>query len=240
MATFVLVHGSSCGGWVWKKLAPLLRNEGHQVYTPTLTGLSDRIHLLSCGVNLTTHISDVANLIFYEDLSDVILVGNSYAGMVISGVAARIAERLKLLVYLDAYIPEDGQSEADLWPAEIAAARQVDAATHGGSTQPPPPGIFGVTDPALADWMKARMTPHPWATYIEPAPADNAESAALPRIFIHCTGNPPTTPDLFSTSAAKARSKGWQVIELAAGHAAMLTAPHEVSEILLHTVEIEA
>lgn len=233
MATFVLIHGSSSGGWVWLKLAPLLRVGGHQVYNPTLTGLSDRIHLGSCGVNLTTHITDVFNLVFYEDLSNVILVGNSYGGMVITGVAAKIPERLKLLVYLDAYLPDDGQSEADLLPAEMFAARQADAAAHGGLMQPPPPVMFGVTDPILEAWVKARMTPHPLATYIEPVPAGNATSAVIPRIFIHCTGNPSTTPDLFSTSAAKAKARAWRVNELAAGHLAMLTAPGLLAELLL-------
>jgi len=98
MSIFVLVHGSYCGGWVWKKLAPLLRAGGHEVYTPTLTGLSDRSHLLHCGVDLSTHITDVTNLIVHEDLAEVILVGNSYGGMVISGVASMIPRRLKILV----------------------------------------------------------------------------------------------------------------------------------------------
>lgn len=239
MATFLLVHGTGCGGWVWQKLTPLLRAGGHEVYTPTLTGLSDRKHLLSCGVNLSTHITDIVNLIFYEDLSNVILVGNSYGGMVITGVATKIPERLKLLVYLDAYLPDDGQSEADLLPAEMLAARQADAAEHGGLTQPPPPGIFGVTDPVLADWVKTRMTPHPLATYMEPVPAGNARSAAIPGIFIHCNGNPSTTPDLFSPFADKARAKGWQVNELSAGHLAMLTAPRELAEILRQATERE-
>ena len=239
MATFVLVHGTSCGGWVWQKMAPLLRAGGHEVYTPTLSGLSDRNHLLNSKINLSTHITDVANLLFYEDLSNVILVGNSYGGMVITGVAAKTPERLRLLVYLDAYLPEDGQSEADLLPKEMLAARQADAAEHGGLTQPPPPEIFGVNEPALVNWTKTRMTQHPLATYMEPVPAGNARSAAIPGIFIHCTGNPATTPDLFSPFAKKARVKGWQVIELPAGHLAMLTAPREVAEILEQLVEGE-
>ena len=233
MATFVLVHGSCCGGWVWKHLAPLLRAAGNEVYTPTLTGLAERAHLLRCGVDLTTHITDVANLVFYEDLSDVVLIGNSYAGMVITGVAAKVAERLKMLVYLDAYVPDDDQSEAELLPAEIRAAREAEAAAHGGVLQPPPPEIFGVSDPALADWVRARLTPHPWATYTEPVPAGTATSAAIPRVFVHCTGNPASTPRLFDASAQKARIAGWQVHELAAGHLAMLTARRELAELLL-------
>jgi pimeloyl-ACP methyl ester carboxylesterase len=236
MATFVLVHGSNGGGWVWHRLRPLLRAAGHEVYTPTLTGLADRSHLLACGVNLTTHITDVANLLVYEDLTEVVLVGNSYAGMVITGVAARAPERLKLLVYMDAYAPADGQSQFDLLPAETRAARQAEAAAHGGATLPPPPAIFGVTDPALAQWITARTTPHPLATYTEPVPRGMAESADVSRVYIHCTGNPATTPDLFASSATKARANGWPVHELAAGHLAMLTAPRELAALLLNVV----
>lgn len=232
MANFVLVHGSNGGGWVWQKVAPLLRVAGHEVYAPTLTGLSDRSHLLECGVNLTTHIADVVNLLIYEDLSDVILVGNSYAGMVITGVAAKAPERLKLLVYLDAYLPDNGQSEADLWPPERRALAQAAEDATRGLAQPPPPALFGVTDPALADWITARSTPHPTATYTEPVPAGNSRSAALPRVFIHCTANPRTTPDVFGPFAAKARAQGWEVREIAAGHLAMLTAPQEVAGML--------
>src|SRR3990170_4037586 len=121
MATFVLVHGSFGGGWVWQKVTPLLRAGGFDVYTPRLTGLSDRSHLLDCGVDLTTHITDVASLLFYEDLSDVVLVGHSYAGMVITGVAAQVPERLGLLVYLDGYVPDEGQTEVYLWPPAMRA-----------------------------------------------------------------------------------------------------------------------
>lgn len=233
MATFVLVHGSNGGGWVWKKLRLLLRAKGHEVYAPTLTGMSDRSHLLPCGVDLTTHITDIANLLFYEDLSDVILVGNSYAGMVITGAAATMSERLKLLVYLDAYVPSDGESEFDLLPRETRAAREADAAARGGLLPAPPPAIFGITDPTLADWVKARNTLQPVSTYAAPVPDGNAKSRSIPRIFIHCTGNPATTPDLFASSAQKAVAQGWPVHELKAGHLAMLTAPSELATMLI-------
>jgi pimeloyl-ACP methyl ester carboxylesterase len=239
MANIVLVHGTGCGGWVWQKLAPLFRARGHEVYTPTLTGLSDRIHLLNCGVNLTTHITDIINLIFYEDLSNVILVGNSYASMVITGVAAKIPERLKLLIYLDAYLPDAGQSEADLLPVEMFAARQAEAVKHGGLIQPPQPAIFGVTDPTLEQMVVARMTLQPLDTYIEPVPAGNSRSVVIPRIFIHCTGKPDSTPDLFAALASKAKARGWQVYELAAGHLAMLTAPRLVADSVLQALERE-
>lgn len=232
MSTFVLVHGTGCGGWVWQKVTSLLRTRGHAVYTPTLTGLADRRHLLNDQVNLTTHITDITNLIFYEDLNDVILVGNSYGGMVITGTAGRIPERLKLLVYLDAYLPDDGQSEADLLQEELLARRMAEAAAHGGVIQPPPPGIFGISDPWLVDWVSKRMTPHPISTYIEPVHIDNGPSSPVPLIYIHCTGNPATTPDLFSESAAKAKNRGWPVIEMNTGHLAMLSQPQSLMEIL--------
>jgi len=230
---FVLVHGSSGGSWVWKRVAPLLREAGHEVHAPTLSGLSDRGHLLSCGIDLATHISDVAKLLVYEDLANVILVGNSYAGMVISGVAAEAPERLQRLVYLDAYVPDAGQSAVDLWPeARRAAAEEADPAGEG-LAQPPPLSLFGVTDPELVDWVNARMTPHPVGTYTQPVPHGDARSAALERTFIYCTGNPASTPDVFGPSAEKARTMGWKVHEMAAGHLAMLTAPEELAGLLL-------
>lgn len=239
MGTFVLVHGSHCGAWVWQKVTPLLREVGHEVYTPTLTGLADRSHLVPCAVNLTTHITDVINLLHYEDLAEVVLVGNSYSGMVITGVAAGVPERIKRLVYLDAYIPDDGQSEADLLPAPVRATREAEAAGHGGLIEPFPPAIFGITNPQLENWIKARLTPHPWGTYAEPVPAGNAKSAGLPRTYIHCTRYPETTPRLFDHFAHKARSAGWEVLELAATHLAMLTEPRELAELLLRLDLVE-
>ncbi len=239
MATFVLVHGTSCGGWIWQRLAPLLRAAGNVVYTPTLSGLGDRSHLFHCGINLTTHITDIANLLSFEDLSDVVLVGNSYGGMVITGVSARVPERLKRVVYLDAYVPDAGQCEFDLLPPETRIARKANAAAHDGGLTPPPLAMFGVTEPQLA-WAQSRMTLHPIATYEEPVPAGDARSAALPRVFIHCIANPRTTPDLFATSAQKARAHGWPVYDLAAGHLPQLTAPREIADMLLEIAQSDS
>lgn len=115
MATFVLVHGATAGGWVWRPVPSLLRAEGHEVYTPTLTGLGERAHLLSPEVDLGTHIQDVVNVLEFERLSQVILVGHSYGGVVVTAVAERIPERLAQLVYIDALVPADGESVADLY-----------------------------------------------------------------------------------------------------------------------------
>ena len=231
VATFVLVHGTGHGGWCWKRVAPLLRAAGSEVYTPTLTGLGDRSHLLDCGVDLTTHVTDVASLLFYEDLSDVVLVGHSYAGMVISGVAAMVPERLGLLVYLDAYVPDEGQSESDMWPPEMRAEIEADEAAGRGLRPPPTPAQMGITDPALADWVRARITPHPMATYTRPAPVGDARSDAIPRAYIHCTSGPMSS--VFGPLANKVKGRGWDVREIATGHDAMLIEPSAVAELLL-------
>src|SRR5687768_18076653 len=118
MATFVLVHGAFVGGWCWRWVAPYLRGAGHDVYCPTLTGSGERVHLASPRVDLATHVEDVVNVLHYEDLRGVVLVGHSYGGMVITGAAERVSERLARLVYLDAFVPQDGQALADLLPPD--------------------------------------------------------------------------------------------------------------------------
>ncbi len=238
VVTFVLVHGTSCGGWIWKRLAPLLRAAGHDVYTPTLTGLGETSHLLPRlgRITLATHIEDIANLLHYEDLSHVMLIGNSYAGMVITGVASEEPRRLAHMVYLDAYVPSDGENEMQLWPSEARAQVEAEIA-RGGTFRPLPPdfpAFLGITDPRLAGWAQARFTPHPLSTYEDAPPSGTQESASIPRTFVLCTKAPltPMKPH-FDVFAAKARRLGWSVKELDAGHAAMLTNPDALAGILL-------
>jgi pimeloyl-ACP methyl ester carboxylesterase len=182
-----------------------------------------------------THITDVVNLLSYEDLKNVVLVGHSYAGMVITGVAARVPERLKLLIYLDAYLPEEGQCERDLWPPKMRAEIEADEAAGRGPRPPPSPAFLGLSDPDLTAWVMARITPHPLSTYDQAAPPGNAKSAAIPRVFVHCTGGP-TTP-IFAPFAEKARLRGWDGFELTTDHAVMVTAPQDVAELLLAIAE---
>lgn len=235
MADFVLVHGTGHGGWCWQKVAPILRAAGSNVFAQTLTGVGDRAHLFDGGVDLTTHITDVSKLLFYEDLTNVVLVGHSYAGMVITGVAATAPERLRQLVYLDAYLPDEGQSEVDLWPSDMRAQIEAGAQAGDGRRPPPSPEEMGITNPAVADWVRDRITPHPMATYTQPVPTGNSRSAALPRAYITCTQGPLTT--VFGPFAEKARAADWDVREIEAGHDAMLTAPEAVAKLLLDVVD---
>ena len=176
MATFVLVHGGWAGGWQWREVASLLRAAGHEVFTPTLTGLGERVHLASPDVGLDTHIQDILMVLEYEELRDVILVGYSYSGMVITGVAERAPERLAHLVYLDAYVPRDGESLLDMLGPDAAAFIEQAAQAYGDGWRIP-------HDPPDAP----RRTPHPLKTGQQPVSLTNPAAAALPRTFIYCT-----------------------------------------------------
>ncbi len=151
-AVFVLVHGTGHDGWCWRFIAPLLRTAGHDVYTPTLTGLGASSHLLHelNQISLDTHVKDITNMLFYEDLSEVVLVGHSYGGMVITGVAANEPKRLSQLVYLDAYLPLEGENEIALWPPEQKEKYHADLASGIRFRPPVAPSMLGITDPKMS------------------------------------------------------------------------------------------
>jgi pimeloyl-ACP methyl ester carboxylesterase len=224
MATFVLVHGAWLGGWVWRHVTPRLRAHGHLVHAPTLTGLGERVHLASPAVGLETHVSDVVNLLEYEDLDRVVLVGHSYAGIVVTGAADRVPARIGQLVYLDAFVPDDGQSLHDLVPAGGAAHSRDLAAREGDGWRIPLEAEWR-TGPA---WMHDRWTDQPLRCFEEGVRLSGA-AAHLPRTYVRCTENAATGP-LFDRFA---REPGWRVRELTADHAAMATAPEALSELLL-------
>lgn len=247
MATYVLVHGAGAGGWIWKKLTPLLRSAGHEVYTPTLTGCGERVHLANADIGLETHVLDVVNVLVFEEVSDVILVGHSYGGNVITGVADRVPERLSQLVYLDANVPEDGQSLVDLMPAkgreqfrERAQARGKEWERRGFPPLPAaesPPleehltpfierGLLGRAD---AHWLLHGLVPHPARTYLDPVRFRTPAARELPRTFIRCT----LYQGPFETFARRARTEaGWRYRELASGHDAEVMVPRELAQIL--------
>lgn len=164
----------------------------------------------------------------FEDLKDVVLVGHSYAGMVVTGVAGRDASRLRSLVYLDAYLPNPGESEADIWPPKMAVEAKADLAAGRTHRSMPPMAFFGLDGPD-AEWARARLTPQPLKVYLEPAIL--APLPPLPARFIHCVRGP--LADVFATFARRARERGWPVDELPTGHDAMLTKPKELASLLL-------
>ena len=231
MAVLVLVHGSSSGGWSWKHVTPHLRAAGHEVYTPTLTGLGERSHLLSPEVNLSLHIQDIVNVLFYEDLRDVILVGQSYGGMVITGVAEQVAERIKQLVYLDAFIADDGESAFSIVPSIRDNWEKTFDVLNGVRVKTPwgrefLTRVWGIADPAELSRMEERDSPMPLATCEEPIHLPENHAAQLPRSFIRCTQS-----NLIQF-AEKAKALGLDYHELDASHVSMHTEPRALAELL--------
>jgi pimeloyl-ACP methyl ester carboxylesterase len=227
----VLVHGAWHGGWGWRRLAPLLRRAGHEVFTPTLTGLGERAHLAGPGVDLETHIKDVVGVLEAEELENVLLLGHSYGGMVITGAADRVPGRIARLVYLDAFVPQNGRSLIDYVVPE-RRARFREEGERTGKVTPPPPSLWGVTDPADVAWSARHDVAHPYATMRQPIRLqDEAALARIPKAFIYCAS--PATGS-FDQFAAKTRNDpGWRFFELAAGHDAMVLVPGELARILL-------
>jgi pimeloyl-ACP methyl ester carboxylesterase len=210
-------------------VTPRLRKAGHDVVTPTLTGLGERSHLAHPDIDLDTHVEDIVAVLSYEDLRDVVLVGHSYGGMVITGVAARGAEWLAHLVYLDAFVPDAGQSLLD-FVGELAIPVRQQAEAAGGFVPSFPAEAFGVTAEADMAWVQPKLTPQPFKTFTQPV-GDLEAAGALPRTYIYC-GNPAMGP--FDQFAEKTKTaSGWRYRELETGHDAMVTMPQELTEILL-------
>jgi pimeloyl-ACP methyl ester carboxylesterase len=232
--SFVLVHGAWHGGWCWRDVADLLRAGGHRVTTPTQTGLGERRHLMSRDITLDTFVADILNHIEAEELEDVVLVGHSHAGGVISGVADRIPARLRQLVYLDAAIPERGRSAFGMLPEEIVAARRKLVAEQGQGVFIPAPPVtaFGIPeDHPQAAWVARRLTPHPVGTYESPLVLANPVGNGLPCTYIACTA--PLYAPIESTRRWVRQQAGWRWLEIASGHDAMVLHPAELSAMLM-------
>jgi len=229
--TFVLVHGAWHGGWCWSKVSSILRARGHTVVTPTQTGLGERSHLISKSIDLDLFVADIANVLKFEDLNDVILVGHSFGGNAISGVADRMRERLRQLVYLDAVMLENGQSVLGVLPQDVAEARtKLAQESSGGVSIPaPPPSAFGISDPGQAAWVQPRFTPHPFNTFTSPLNLASKVANGVPATYIVCT-DPIYKPLQASRDWIKAA--GWKAIEIATGHDAMVTAPERLADLL--------
>ena len=231
MATYVLVHGAWHGGWCWQRVTPLLRAAGHEVLTPTLTGLGERSHLASPEIDLSTHIQDVVNVLEYEDLYKVTLVGHSYGGMVITGVADRPTDRLAHLVYLDAFVPRDGQSLLGLVGEPLGTPLREQAQAEGELVSPFPLEAYGLTAEADLHWVGPKLVRHPFKTFTQPVHLTDTGATVTPRTYIYCN-QPAMGP--FGQFAERARTEpGWRYRELATGHDAMVTMPRELTDLLL-------
>jgi pimeloyl-ACP methyl ester carboxylesterase len=232
--TYVLVHGAWHGGWCWRAVADALRAKGHHVFTPTQTGLGERKHLLSREITLDTFVDDLTNLIEMEELQNIILVGHSFGGSPISGVADRMPDRIGHLVYLDAVVLEGGQSPFSVLPPEVVAGRRKLVAEQGlGIAIPAPPvTAFGIAeDHPQAAWVRRHLTPHPVGTYESALRLDHSVGNGRPRTYIHCT-NPVYGP-LEASRQWVRRQQGWSWQEIATAHDAMVTVPAELARMLL-------
>jgi pimeloyl-ACP methyl ester carboxylesterase len=234
MATYVLVHGGAHGGWCYRKVAPLLRRAGHEVLTPTLTGLGERSHLASPDVDLDMHIRDICAVLHYDDLRDVILVGHSYGGMVITGVADRASDRIGKLVYLDAANPVNGQSLVDITGSLIEGLRPAGKVVNGvelvlfPGTEPLP--HYGVTDPDDIAWMEQRLVPHPWKCFEQALEVTNEVALrAITEYHVVCTSTL-ATRDPKMMAAARDQGRLWAIDS---GHDLMITEPEAVADALL-------
>jgi len=229
--TFLLVHGAWHGGWCWRDVVPRLRKAGHEVFAPSLTGLGERKHLASARVDLETHIQDIVALVEMEDLKKVVLVGHSYGGMVITGVADRIPTRLAALVYLDAFVPENGKCALDYVVPE-RAARMRHEGERTGFVTPPLMSLWGLTLQSHLDFVGPREVRHPFPTFSQPISLSNyAESRRIPKTFVYCSSPSTGTFDQFAERYRN--DPAWRFHELKTGHDAMLLVPDEVARLLL-------
>jgi pimeloyl-ACP methyl ester carboxylesterase len=237
MATIVLVPGAWCGGWIWKYMTPLLHTAGHVTYTPTATGLGERVHLAHPDVSLTTHIQDIVNVLTYEDLHDVVLAGWSYGGMLITGAAQHVPERIQQLVYIDAQFPLDGQSSDD----EEGETSQVENGVW--SIAPPAEDVFGnpeyvgpyIPDPDVRHWCATRFTPQPIKTFTEPLRRSNPQAMHLPRTHLVFTVG--KSPEKLSAIRERLNKEpGRYYRELAINHMAVVGSPEVIAQTILEVL----
>jgi len=226
MANFVLVHGAWIGGWCWRANAQALRKAGHEVYTPTMTGLGERSHLINPSINLDTHITDIANVVKYEELSDVILVGHSYGGMVITGVADALSDKIRSLVYLDAFVPKNDQSLLSIVPPGGPAPSPASDYTLA----PLPAAVFGA-NPDVAAFIDAHTSPHPTACFTQPIKLTGGIDRVKKRTYIYANVPAPTT---FTPFYEELKSKpGWTVQTMPCTHLVQIDMPKELTVLLL-------
>ena len=228
---FVLVHGGFHGGWCWDEVALRLRALGHVVHAPTQTGCGERAQLLTRSITLDTFVEDITEVFLREDLHDVVLVGHSFGGSAISGVADRMPERVSQLIYLDAIMLDNGKTTFDLLDPDAVQSRLNAAQASGGlAIAPPPAGVFGISDPAQLHFVQARLTSHPLGAYTSPLKLAHPVGNGLPAVYLQCTD--PIYAALQS-SRDWVDAHGMQRMEIATGHDAMISAPGLLVEMLV-------
>jgi len=227
--TFLVCHGAWGGGWSWKKIRPLMRAAGHRFIAPTYTGLGERAHLADPSIDLDTHIQDVLNVLRYEDLGDVVLIGHSYGGMVATGVADRARDRIAQLIYLDAFVPDDGKCLLDFLP-EQERKRMRELASSGDGWRVPPNPTPPDTSPDDVVWLNARRVNMPVKCFETKLKLHNGE-LTVPRSYIYATRAAPI--DAFGQFAKRTkREPGWRYFEIDASHAPGVTAPETLMGLL--------
>ena len=224
--TFLVCHGAWSAGWAWKKIHPLMQAAGHRLVTPSYTGLGERAHLANPTVDLETHIEDILNVIKYEELRDIVLIGHSYGGMVATGVADRARDRVAQLIYLDAFVPEDGQSLLDL--NEVARPRMQELAKTGWRVPPNPTPED--TPQADLEWLTARRVDMPIKCF-ETKLKLRGGKLTLPRSYIYATRITPA--DTFGQFAKRTKNEaGWRYFEIDASHSPNVTEPEALMALL--------
>jgi len=228
--TFVLVHGTWHGGWCWRRVADALEKKGHKVYAPSLTGVADRSHLLTRDVNLTTHVNDVVNLVKWEDLKDIVLVGHSSAGFVITQAVEQIGPQVASIIYLDAFVPQAGDNLISL--ANPGPRKALEEAVARGDlvAKPVPAAAFKVNEKDRA-WVDAKCTPHPLAAVVEKITAADAREKIVRKTYIRAKGF--DSPVFDQTLAKMKTTPGWKTYEVPSGHDVMVDMPDRLVEILI-------
>jgi len=228
--TFLLVHGAWGGGWHWRRVADRLRSRGHAVFAPTLTGLGERVHQLHAGVDLSLHVADVLGVVKYESLDGIVLAGHSYGGFVISGVAEAIRDRIRSIVFVDAFVPGDGEALVDI--VQPAVQEIIRGAQSRGETTVPvrDAAAFRMNEKDRA-WADSLANPQPIGTFLEKIRLTGARDRIAKKTYIRAAGYPNVSFDRFHARAKADPS--WRTYEVDCGHHIMIDAPERLTEILL-------
>jgi pimeloyl-ACP methyl ester carboxylesterase len=228
--TYVLVHGAWHGGWCWRRVADLLEAKGHKVYAPSLTGVADRSHLLSKSITLDTHILDVANLMEWEDLQNVVLCGHSYGGWPISGVAEKQEKRIRSIIYLDAFLPNNGQKVLDTNTPDRKKS-VLEGIEKGELARPGPSAAAFFVNEKDQAWVNAKMTAQPIGVSTQPLVLTGARDRITKKAYVRARKYP--QPDFDRWYEQCKADASWKVFDLNCGHDAMIDAPSDVAEILM-------